>query len=199
MPSPPAYTDADLLAGMQRLMPTGPVWPRDSDAVQTQVLGALVQGYVRNVASAIGLLADVFPVAPVMMLPEWEETLGLPDPCAGESPTIQQRQQQVAARFVAGGGQTAQYFINVAATLGYPITITQFAPSRFGQGFGQSFGGVAWAYAWQINAPTFTVEPFLFGRDGFGEPFQSWGNTVLQCEMQRLAPAHTTLIFSYSS
>ena len=38
-------------------MPTGPVWPRDSDAVQTQVLDALVQGYVRNVAS--GALEEV--------------------------------------------------------------------------------------------------------------------------------------------
>lgn len=197
MPAP-SYTDADFLTAFQGLMPPGAVWPRDSDAVQTQVLSAFTPTYTRSAARAVNLLSDAFPVAPVELLPEWELTLGLPDPCAGVSPTLQQRQQQVNARFIASGGQSVDYFVSIAAALGYTITITQFSPSRFGQPFGGTFGGTAWAFAWQVNAPTFTVEPFLFGRDSFGEPFAQWGNTVLQCELLRLAPAHTTLIFSYS-
>ena len=108
------------------------------------------------------------------------------------------RQQQVAARFVAGGGQSVAFFVGFAATLGYPITITQFTPSRFHRGFGQPFGGVDWAHAWQVNAPTFTVERFAFGRDAFSEPFATWDNTVLFCEIRRLAPAHTTVLFATS-
>jgi uncharacterized protein YmfQ (DUF2313 family) len=196
------YTDDDFLAGFLNLLPDGPVWPKQptegEDApVVVQASRALIKGYTRNAASAQALLQDAFPVAPVMLLPEWEETLGLPDPCAGASPSIQVRQQQVNARFVASGGQTVAYFIKVAASLGYDITITTFAPSRFGRTFGSPFGGTDWAYAWQVNAPQFTIERFTFG-SGFGAPFASWGNTVLQCELQRLAPAHTTLLFSYS-
>jgi len=194
MPAP-VYTDADYLAAMQALLPRGRAWPREAAAILTKVLGALAPTYTRQGARAVVLLADAFPVAPVELLPEWEATLGLPDPCAGPSPTIQQRQQQVAARFIAGGGQSVEFFVNFAATLGYPITITQFAPSRFGQPFGQPLGGEAWAHAWQVNAPTFTVERFAFGRDGFGEPFVMWSNVVLQCEIQRLSPAHTTVLF----
>lgn len=195
--SPPAYTDADFLAGMQALLPTGAVWPRDAIAVQTQTLAPLVKGYTANAAAAAGLLQDAFPVAPVFLLPEWQETLGLPDPCAGPAPSLLVSQQQVAARFVAGGGQSVKYFVNVAAALGYDITITQFTSFKFGQKFGQPMYGTAWAFAWQVNAPSFTVEDFQFGRNNFGDPFASWGNTVLQCELQRLAPAHTTLIFNY--
>lgn len=194
----PDFTNADFQLGMQNLLPTGPVWPRDADAQQTQIIGALTQTYVRNAARANNLLSDAFPVQPVELLPEWELSLGLPDPCAGVLPTIQQRQQQVAARFIAGGGQSIAYYINFAATLGYTISITQFTTSRFGQPFGLPFNGAAWAFAWQVDAPTFAVESFEFGRDAFGEPFASWGNTVLQCEIQRLAPAHTTVTFSYS-
>jgi uncharacterized protein YmfQ (DUF2313 family) len=191
------YTQADYLAALQDHMPRGAIWPRDADAVQTQVLGAVAYSYLRSGARAVGLLSDAFPVAPVELLPEWEASLGLPDPCAGIAPSLQARQQAVAARFVATGGQNAAYFVAVAAALGYQITITQFAPSRFGQAFGMLFGGSAWAYTWQVNAPEYSVQPLQFGGD-FGDYFSQWGNTVLQCELQRLAPAHTTLIFNYS-
>lgn len=195
------YTDDDFLAGFLNLLPDGPVWPKTpaegSDApVVAQVSRALIKGYTRNAASGQGLLKDAFPVAPVMLLQEWEATLGLPDPCAGESPSIQVRQQQVAARFVASGGQSRAYFIKVAAALGYDITITPQAPSRFGRAFGAPFGGTDWAFTWQVNYPQFTITPLAFGSQ-FGQPFATWGNTVLQCELNRLKPAHTIIIWNY--
>lgn len=198
MPAP-TFSDADYLAAFQSLLPTGAVWPRDSDAVQTQAVAALVKGYTRNGARAANLLTDAFPVAPVELLPEWESTLGLPDPCAGASPSLQVRQQQVNARFVASGGQSIGYFVQLAANLGYDITITQFAPFRVGTNtVGQPLYGEAWAHAWQVNAPQFSIHPFEVGRDAVGDPLASWSNTVLQCEIQRLAPAQTQVIFSYS-
>jgi uncharacterized protein YmfQ (DUF2313 family) len=198
MASLPAYVDADFLAGIQALLPTGPAWPRDPDAVITQVLAALVPLYTANADAAAALLEDAFPVAPAMLLPEWQETLGLPDPCAGPTPTLQQEQQQVAARFVATGGQSVNYFVSVAAALGYTITITQFTPFTVGMPVGQPLYGVPWAFAWQINAPQVTVNFFRVGRDTVGEPLATFGNTVLQCELQRIAPAHTIPIFSFT-
>lgn len=182
-----------------RGLPRGRVWPaRDNlNCVQAQTLAPLMDTYSRLAARDAHLLVDAFPQTAYELLPEWEYTLGLPDPCAGTSPTLQQRQQQVVARLTARGGQSIDYFINFAASLGYPITITQFAPFRVGQTVGQSLNGEAWAFAWQINAPTFTVEQFRVGRDTVGEPLANWGNTVLQCEMNRLKPAQTTLLFSY--
>jgi uncharacterized protein YmfQ (DUF2313 family) len=198
MPTP-LYSDADYLAMLQALAPRGRAWPRDPDALQTGTLAALAPTYTRNGARAAALISDAFPVAPVELLPEWEASLGLPDPCAGVSPTIQARQQQVAARFIAGGGQSIAFFVAFAATLGYPITITEFAPFRVGVSHaGDPAYGTAWAHAWQVNAPTFTIEYFQAGHDAAGEPLASWGNTVLQCELQRLAPAQTTLMFSYT-
>jgi uncharacterized protein YmfQ (DUF2313 family) len=46
-------------------------------------------------------------------------------------------------------------------------------------------------------APSTTSSRFEFGRSNFGDPFASWGNSVLVCEMQTVAPAHTGLLFSF--
>ncbi|KFX64272.1 tail protein [Burkholderia sp. K24] len=196
MPAP-NYSAADYLQALQALLPRGRVWPRDPDATQTSVLSGFTPCFAALTTRANYLLVDAFPSSTFELLPEWESTLGLPDPCAGEAPTTQQRVAQVVARLTATGGQSIAYFTAVAAALGYPITITQFVPSRFGKQFGTLFGGTAWAFAWQVNAPTFTVTNLQFG-GSFGTAFAAWGNNVLQCELQRLAPAHTTVLFSYS-
>ncbi len=189
---------SDFLAAFQRLLPRGPVWPRDADATMTQALSGLMPTYERSTAAANALLVDTFPASTVQLLPEWQQSLGLPDPCAGASPLLSQSQAQVVARLTARGkNQSQAYFVNFADALGYDITITQFAPFRAGVSTaGQPCCNAAWAYAWQVNAPQFSIDYFTAG-DAAGEPLASWGSTVLQCEIERLAPAHTTVIFNY--
>lgn len=198
MPSP-QYSAADFLAALQALLPRGRVWPREADAVQSQAISGLVPVYVRNNLAAAGLLVDAFPATTFQLLPEWEATMGLPDPCAGISPTIQARRAQVVARFTGIGGQSVAYMVGYAQSLGYAITITQFAPARVGQSrVGQPLCGVAWAHAWRINAAINTINHSRVGTAAVGEPLASWGNTVLECELAAIAPAHTTIIFAYS-
>ncbi|MBN9096090.1 YmfQ family protein [Pandoraea pnomenusa] len=195
----PSLTVDDFLGAFQGLMPRGAVWPRDPDALQTRVFRGLNAVYAQNTARANNLLVDAFPGSTFELLPEWEATLGLPDPCAGVSPTVAERRAQVVARLAAVGGQSVAYFTQLAANLGYAVTIDQFAPFRFGQSpFGSQFGGDAWFFAWRVNAPSYSIRYFSFGVSGFGEPFASWGNNVLQCEVLAYAPAHTIPLFNYS-
>ncbi len=195
----PNYTAADFLKALQGLMPRGRVWPRASDSVQTQVLSALAPSYERQSARANYLLIDAFPAKAYELLPEWEETLGLPDPCAGPAPTIPQRQNQVVARFVGGGGPSIEDLIQFAANLGYTITITQFVEARAGQlRAGDPCNGAAWCFAWQVNAPLNTAVYALAGAMAAGDPLTSWGNAVLECELKSIMPAHTILIFAYA-
>lgn len=178
----PVFTASDFLEAFQNLLPTGPVWPRDADAPASQFIGAMMKTYERLCARDAHLLVDAFPVAPVELLPEWESSLGLPDPCAGPSPTLEQRQRQVNARFIGRGGQSAAYFISVAAALGYTasVSIMTFSPSRFGRAFGLPFGGAQWSYVWQLITPSGPNDP------------------ALVCEITRLAPAHTVPLFKFT-
>ena len=187
----PDWTPADFAAGMQALLPRGRAWPRDPNAVQSQVIAALSPTAQRLAEAGAEGLAALFPVGLDAMLPEWEASLGLPDPCAGESPTLQQRQAQVLARLTDSGGASVDYFIAYAATLGFDITITQFAPAIAGRlRAGQPALGAAWAST--------TITYFRAGASTAGEALTEFGNAVLQCEIERLAPAHTTVIFAYA-
>lgn len=198
MPAP-LYSTDDYLAALQALLPRGRVWPRDPDATQTKALSGLTQSYARNNLRAGQLLVDAFPATTFQLLPEWESTLGLPDPCAGASPTTQGRRTQVIARFTGIGGQSAAYMIAFAKSLGYTITITQYAPARVGQSrVGQPLCGAPWAHAWRVNSSLNTVVRSRVGTSAVGEPLASWSNAVLECELKAIAPAHSTVFFAYS-
>lgn len=192
------YSASDYVAAMFALGHRGRAWTTDPGTVREAVMTGLAQHYVRSGARAVNLITDASPATTIELLPEWELSLGLPDVCAAQPQTLQQRQAAVLARFVGAGGQTAGYYIAVAAALGYAITITEFAPFRAGFSTAGTPCGDAYAYAWQVNAPTFTVGSFRAGVSTAGEPLRWWGNTALQCTLRALAPAHTALLFSYS-
>lgn len=194
----PQYRAADFKHALQALLPHGRVWPRTEDNIQSKVAAGITKIYERSTDRANQLLVDAFPATTYELLPEWESSLGLPDPCQGLDASVEGRRNQVVARYVAEGGQSVPYFIKFAADLGYVITITEYAPFRCGGRCGTPLYGDDWAHVWQVNAPTFTINYFRTGISGAGEYLASWGNTVLQCELQKLKPAHTILIFSYT-
>ncbi|VVE06456.1 YmfQ family protein [Pandoraea sputorum] len=195
----PNFTAANFLAAMKALMPRGRVWPTDFDTVQTQVLQGFAPSYERQTARANYLLIDSFPGTTYELLPEWEETLGLPDPCAGPAATVPQRRNQVIARFSNSGGASVQYFVTFAQTLGYSISIEQYTQARAGMlKAGDPCCGYDWNFAWKITAPINTVVRALAGAMAAGDPLASWGNKVLECEFLALRPAHTIPIFAYA-
>ncbi|MFZ6690220.1 YmfQ family protein [Undibacterium sp. SXout20W] len=192
------FSAADYLSALQSLLPRGRVWPRDPASIQTQVLSGLTPVYARQNLRSNQLLADVLPSTTLELLPEWEMTLGLPDPCAGVAPTIQARQAQVLARFTGVGGQSVAYMKAFATNLGYNVTITQFAPARAGGlAAGLPVCGDAFAHAWQVSAHVFSLFSFLAGSSCAGDPLGMFDNKVLECELREIAPAHTTVFFTY--
>ncbi|WP_250477385.1 YmfQ family protein [Caballeronia sp. INML1] len=193
------FKAADFLAAMQALLPRGRVWPRDQDTVQAKVLSGLAPCYERQTARANYLLVDAFPSTTYELLPEWESTLGLPDPCAGAAPTIPQRRQQALARLTAIGGASIPQLTAFATSLRYSVTITQYTQARAGLlRAGQPVNGYDWNFAWKINAPLNTVTRAVAGAMAAGDPLASWGNKVLECEMRAVMPAHTIPIFAYA-
>ena len=193
--------EAEFLAGLQALLPRGAAWPRDPDARLTGLLSGLAATQARQHARTGDLSErESDPALALETLPDWERSYGLPDPCTPLGATIQQRSAALLARIAARGGQSIAYFVEVAAALGYTITVEEFRPFRFGQGrFGTPICGPDWAFAWRVRAPETTVTPFRFGQSAFGEPLRVWGNERLECTLTRLKPAHTVIIFAYGA
>lgn len=75
------------------------------------------------------VLNGITPFFAVSLLSDWERVLAL---SVDSSMTIQQRRQQVLAKINATGGLSRNYFINLAKSLGYDITIDEPEPFRAG-------------------------------------------------------------------
>ena len=196
----PVFSVADFAAGLMRLLPQGPAWPREADSVVAQVIGSQAGSYARLHARSNALLIDAFPATTSELLPEWEWTLGLPDPCAGPDQSFEQRQAHVVARLVETDGPSIPSLTAFAAALGFVVTIEEFAPAIPGRlRAGQPLYGAAWAHAWRVHAPAISVHFFLAGQGRAGDPLETYGNLVLVCELGRLSPAHTKPIFAFGS
>jgi uncharacterized protein YmfQ (DUF2313 family) len=192
----------DFQGELQALLPPGDAWPRDPNSLLAQLLLAVGDGLAAVDASAEGLLDEADPRTTLYLLPDWERVAGLPDPCAGPAPTIAARRAQLVARLTSEGGQSIAIITAYLAALGYTVTISEFYPFTVGvSGVGDPGSPVCdqdWQFVFAINAPLNTVQYFCPGISAAGEPLASWGNEVLECETQRIAPAHTIPIFLYS-
>lgn len=195
---PPVYSAENYLTQFQRLLPRGRIWHRGWGWVQDEDLLTLMPTWARLQVRLNDLIAQIFPCSTVELLPEWEATLGLPDPCTGQLPTQQQRTNAVCGKFAGRGGQSREYYIHLAASLGFQIEIETYTPfyaSR--QRAGDHLYDEKWAYAWRVVAAETQVLYFTASTSVAGDPLATWGNELLECELNRVKPAHTNLNFSY--
>jgi uncharacterized protein YmfQ (DUF2313 family) len=117
------YTDAFLSQ-----LPQGQAWPRHAPgSVLVQGITGLCDywGFVDGRAADL-LEIESDPRQTVELLPDWERNWGLPDPCYTAPQTIGQRQLALVMRMTMQGAQSREFFINVAAQIGYTITITEY-------------------------------------------------------------------------
>lgn len=185
---------------LQALLPSGAAWTRDPDASLTKLLAAWADSLARVDQRADALIEEADPRTTLELLPDWERVAGLPDPCCGLGTSLQSRRNQLVARLTDNGGQRPIDYINLAAALGYTITVTaSFSVFRCGVGMcGYPINGVPWAHAWAVNAPLNTVIQFRAGTSVSGDPLSTFGNVVLECVIRRRNRATKTVIFRYS-
>ncbi len=185
-------------------LPTGTAWSRDPDGdLMHWVEGcAEIWGDV-SAAAALLLIVESDPSKTVGLLPDWEAALGLPDPCVPQLLTLPERQTALVNKLTTQGGQSREFFIGVAAALGYTITIRECSTFQFGL---SSFGGPrgrfqlpSARYCWTVRVAGPRATRFQFGRSSFGR--DSFCEIVhaedLECVIRRWKPAHTTVLFDY--
>lgn len=194
----PSWSASHILTQFKKTMPFGRAWPRAPGTVLHTVLSGFMSGVARTINDARSIAPDAFPSTTTYVLEEWQKTLGLPDPCAGTNPTIEQQRNQVVARLGDAGGSSIGYYISFAKSLGYDITITEFATARADiMRADDPVCDPFWAYVWRVNAPAATIDYFRADKSYADDALATWGNAVLECEIKARAPAHTNVLFAY--
>lgn len=192
--------DGEAYAGQLRaLLPPGNAWTAYSDSTLLALLKGLAVELARVDARGGDVVAESLPSETLELFTQWESVLGLPDACTGTLPTLQQRRGAIISKLTTLGSQSRAFYIALAAAIGVPITITEFRPFQAGQNrAGEPVLSSDWIYWFQVNAAAFSQTYFRAGISAAGEPLAAFGNSQLECLLNRAKPAHTQIIFAYS-
>ncbi|HHP2613060.1 TPA: YmfQ family protein [Enterobacter roggenkampii] len=131
------------------------------------------------------------------LLPDWERVLAITPP---EGATYQQRQQRVIAKLSEVGGLSIPYFIQLAMSLGYTITIDE--PQPFRAGINRA-GDPLWIkdiiWVWRVNIKNSGAQIYRFraGSSAAGESLTAFGDSIIEEVFRDLKPAHTFCYFAY--
>jgi len=190
----------DYAQGHAQFLPTGLAWPRRGNSVLMRLLSGLSSGYSAIDRCLIRLTRELDPRSTSILLDDWERFAGLPDACSLDGATESERRAAVVAKIAATGGASADYFIAIAAALGYRgATVTESQVARYGRArFGERYQGIAWRHVWHMNIPVQGSTPARF-TDRYGIRYRQSSNTVLECRIVKLKPSHTKVIFHYGA
>jgi uncharacterized protein YmfQ (DUF2313 family) len=183
---------ADVYARLlKQLLPSGRLWNLEPDSNLSRLFLGIAQEFARIDVRADDLMGELDPRTAVELLPNWEVVLGLPEDGQTLGSTIAERQAAVARKFLAQGGSTPAYFIQLAALAGYVATITETGMPL---------------HTWRMNvdlsrSPSGTQAvsaAFRTGASRTGERLRSWSVAELEAIINKAKPAHTVVLFAYS-
>ncbi|KAB2772246.1 DUF2313 domain-containing protein [Brucella anthropi] len=163
------------------------------------VLDSIAKVLVQAEADAEKLMDEIDPRTANALLPDFERVLG-PDPCGRDlgNQTIEQRQRRAHQRWIAKGGASIPYFVKMAASLGHTIEIEDFWPSNAGVlQAGQPLIAEGEQFTWRVKLQLISEWIFRAGVNQAGQPLGGFEISDIECELRRLKPAHTQLVFSY--
>ncbi|HDV5050002.1 TPA: YmfQ family protein, partial [Escherichia coli] len=135
------------------------------------------------------------------LINRWERLCGLPDECISTgTQTLRQRQQRLDAKVNLSGGINEDFYLAQLAALGRPdATITRYDKSTFtcSSACTDAVNAPEWRYYWQINMPAATNTTWMTCGDPCDSALRIWGDTVVECVLNKLCPSHTYVIFKY--
>lgn len=213
--TPPKRNPLEYLAMLQALLPLGLAWSRSPEGNLTKALHASAEELARLDASAHLLVEEVNPTTTNNALDDWERVLALPDACLPAGTTFQERKDAVLAKLNDIGRQDLAYWYELAASLGYEVTIEEHWPFCCGIHECADFSGcdemaeqAAYPMArlgneeirYWLNVIVHGDSLILFrcGESECGELLMDWrGAETLECLMRRDMEAHVVLTFKY--
>jgi uncharacterized protein YmfQ (DUF2313 family) len=179
------YSDA-----IHKLAPSGFIMPAPQDDTNLSTLfSAFADALLAVDNEANDILSDTFPDSAGSFLTDWERVLGLPrEGISGQ--TAQERRDVVLAWLNISPYSTKQFFIDIAAVMGFTITVEDKEDDA-------GLGDFEWRVITSSDLP---VSYFRTGQSRCGEPLVNAGaNEPLEALIEFFAPAHTTPSFQYVS
>ena len=202
---------------LKKLLPLGRAW---DEIKRHELLRGMAVEFCRIEDRGKELLTEFGPLTTTELLEDWEQLLGIPDECTPEDQTVAERRVQVYQKMGTLGGINAQFYIDLAESLGFTITIENPVPFRTGnQRVGDALynseslrdvfevgenrvGDQLRVFGWQFyfiaRIPASELSKFRVGENRVGGRLVETGNELLECTIRKLKPAHSGVVFLFS-
>lgn len=184
---------------LRRLFPSGKAWSFSPVSKLENLISGFAIELARIETRSTDLRNEADPRTAFESLADWERIVGLPDACqSGVAIDTNQRRSDIVRKLTARGGQSPAYFIALAASFGYVITIIKYPSFRAGQNrCGDPIWGISWAFHWGVVIPQETQILFRAGQSSAGTPLGVTRVGYMECEIQDNAPANSVVCFSW--
>ena len=185
------------------LLPRGLAWTRDPSTVIGRLLRAFAEELARIEVRGLDLIRESDVRQTHELLAEWEAWLRTREDCPDLGATDTERRFALLIRLATAGGQNAFHYAEIAQLLGYDIDVVDFVGfEEFRVGIsavGDALSNGAWVFTILIHAPTVSPIFFRAGLSSAGDPLTTGGNSNarLQCELDRIRPAHMLFLYAF--
>ncbi|WP_114152985.1 YmfQ family protein [Chromobacterium haemolyticum] len=180
------------------LLPPGLALQAEGDSELAQLLGTQAEVLAAIDSRAQLLLQESDPRRSVLLLTEWETSLGLPDACTLGEQTLLARQQAVLAKLTDIGGARVPRYLRMAESLGYPgATITRHRYHHCEMSCEAPLNDSGWRHSWTLNLPSGAKITEATTESGVEESLRTWGDSMIECVIHREAPACSTALVAY--
>ena len=121
-----SFTREQYTEQMLKLLPPGKAFSKDENSNIYKMFNAFA-GQIKQVDdTAEDLIEDWFPSTTTNFLEEWQNSLGLPDRCIGNSGSLDDQRNQVVARLTFTGENTKSFIEQYCTNLGYKVSVQEW-------------------------------------------------------------------------
>lgn len=189
----------DTLNALMQLMPPGIALDTESEEV-SDLLKKIAKELNAYADQEEALFFEIDPRFVLLLLVQYEYSLGLPDECSVGAQTIQERREAIYNKMLDTGGARRVRFIDILKRLGQKVAIID----RFTMHTCESMCNEPilthpnWLFTWSVTIDSSYDYMLATCESPCAEPLATWGNTMIECVLNKEKPAYTNLIFKYT-
>ena len=184
---------------LNQLLPEGLAWNKSPDSTLQKLLSGEAIEYARLEEEALKVIKEINPLTTNDLLQEWINVALGDHRCNGLSNNGDELKKAVLARLASIGGADRIYFQEVAKAAGFLVrVIDDFEVFRAGLNrCGDRVLGQDFVYYFIVRARLTNERDFRAGTGRAGDNLLYFGNSLLECTLNEIKPAHVGIIFAY--
>lgn len=194
-------TREDYVQLLTALQPVGQAWNTEEESVQMAVRRIQAAEFFYLHQRSDILVNECIPSGARELLEDWEAEYGLPDNCSPLADTLPERVASLVEKVTRVGGQSRQFYIDVAAMVGYEIEITEHTPFMCGIshcGTDPLTEGHDIRFVWWVKVLNTKLLYLRCGQSTLDQPLLDFRTADdLACLLHKLKASHTELVIGY--